>query len=89
MRSSAMCTADGDRARGIWVAIMLPNLTPRQRDVVRLLADGLSCPQIAKRLGIALNTVRVHVQNIANGIPGDLPALRRVKSKATELLNAA
>lgn len=64
-------------------------LTPRQREVVRLLADGYSCPEVARRLGIALNTVRVHVQNIANGIPGDLPALRRVKAKAAELLNAA
>lgn len=64
-------------------------LTPRQRRVVELLADGLSCPQVARKLGIALPTVRAHVQNIARGLPGDLPALRRVKLAAQKLLEAA
>jgi DNA-binding NarL/FixJ family response regulator len=64
-------------------------LTSRQRDVVALLDAGLSCPQIARRLGIALNTVRAHVRVIAAQVPGELPALRRVKAKAKQLLEAA
>lgn len=63
-------------------------LTPRQRRVVELLADGLSCPQVARKLGIALPTVRAHVRSIAAHVPGDLPALRRVRLKARELLAA-
>jgi DNA-binding CsgD family transcriptional regulator len=64
-------------------------LTPRQRTIMQLLAEGLSCPQIGRRLGIALPTVRQHVRDIAARIPGELPALRRVRAKAKELLEAA
>lgn len=63
-------------------------LTPRQRRVVELLADGLSCPQIARKLGIALPTVRQHVRDIAARLPGDQPALRRIRARASELLVA-
>ena len=63
-------------------------LTNRQRQVVRLLADGLSCPEVARRLTIKLPTVRQHVRDIAARLPGDLPALRRVRQCARELLVA-
>lgn len=63
-------------------------LTPRQRDVVRLLADGLSCPQVARRLGIALPTVRTHVRDIARGISGKQPPIRRIVENAQKLLVA-
>ena len=39
-------------------------LTPRELDILRLLAEGLSNQVIAERLGITRNTVRNHVQNI-------------------------
>ncbi len=39
-------------------------LTPRQRMVVELLAEGLSTVAIAKVLGIRLVTVRNHIQHI-------------------------
>ena len=39
-------------------------LTPRQREVLWLLADGRSTAQIAEQLSISVNTVRNHEQNI-------------------------
>lgn len=39
-------------------------LTPRQREVLRLLADGIPAKVIAQRLGIAEVTVRNHIQAI-------------------------
>jgi DNA-binding CsgD family transcriptional regulator len=38
-------------------------LTPREREVFQLLAEGLSAPQIADRLCLSPLTVRTHVQN--------------------------
>ena len=39
-------------------------LTPRELEVLRALADGLSTPEICQRLFIAPNTLRTHVQNV-------------------------
>ena len=39
-------------------------LTPRELDVLRVLSEGLSTPEICERLFIAPNTLRTHVQNI-------------------------
>ena len=38
-------------------------LTPREVDVLRLLASGCSCCQAATRLGISPHTVVTHVKN--------------------------
>lgn len=40
------------------------SLSPREVEVLQLLADGYGYEQIAARLGIALSTVRSHVQNV-------------------------
>ncbi|HWC32186.1 MAG TPA: response regulator transcription factor, partial [Actinomycetota bacterium] len=40
------------------------DLTPREHDVLRLLADGVSNAEIASRLGLSLNTVRNYIQTI-------------------------
>lgn len=42
----------------------LAALTPRQRDIARLLADGLTNKQIAGRLGLSSGTVRTHLQRM-------------------------
>jgi len=41
-----------------------PRLTPRQKDLLRLLAAGHTNSQIARHLGIAEGTVRTHLENI-------------------------
>lgn len=38
-------------------------LTPRETDVVRLLASGLSYARIGERLGVSPHTVTSHIRN--------------------------
>jgi DNA-binding CsgD family transcriptional regulator len=42
----------------------VPQLTPRQWELLRLLAAGHTNTQIARRLGISEGTVRTHLENI-------------------------
>ena len=39
-------------------------LSGREREVLLLLADGLTGPEIAERLRISTETVRTHLQNV-------------------------
>jgi len=41
---------------------VLDELTPRQLEVLRLLAEGLDTPEIARRLGVAEETARNHIR---------------------------
>jgi len=45
---------------------VFPELTNREREILELIAQGLSNPEIAEALGISLKTVRNHVSNIFN-----------------------
>jgi PAS domain S-box-containing protein len=40
-----------------------PALSPRQRDVIELVAEGLTSNAIAERLGVSPETVRTHLRN--------------------------
>ncbi|MFV2172545.1 response regulator [Actinomadura sp. LOL_016] len=42
----------------------LPELTPREREVLQCMVDGLGRAEIAGRLGLSANTVRTHTQNL-------------------------
>ena len=46
------------------IAIILTQLTPREREVAGLLAKGLPYVQIGKRLDISPHTVHFHVSNL-------------------------
>jgi DNA-binding CsgD family transcriptional regulator len=54
-------------------------LTPRQHDLLRLLAAGHTNSQIARRLGISEGTVRTHLENIYHrlGVPSRTGAVTR------------
>ena len=43
---------------------LIEPLTPREREVLRLIAAGRSNPEIAEELVIAVTTVKTHVKNI-------------------------
>ena len=51
------------RTRGTQVAPRALPLTPRQREVVTLIATGAADKEIARRLGIATGTAQKHVTN--------------------------
>jgi DNA-binding NarL/FixJ family response regulator len=57
MRYLAEATPSADRAA-------FPELTDREREVLYLLAQGLSNQAVAERMGISLKTARNHVSNI-------------------------
>lgn len=42
------------------IDVSTPELTSRQRDVVRLIAEGLSTKEVAFRLGLSVKTVETH-----------------------------
>jgi NarL family two-component system response regulator LiaR len=47
-----------------WLPEPCPQLTPREQEVLDLLAEGLSNKEIAERLVISVKTVKTHVSNI-------------------------
>jgi two-component system nitrate/nitrite response regulator NarL len=59
----------------------LPALTPREREVLRLLADGLSNEEIGKALFISPETVRTHVRKAMEKLDADT----RTEAVATAL----
>lgn len=65
---------DGDRPLG-----PLDLLTPRQREVLKLVAEGYTSREIAGKLGIAVRTVEAHRTHIMRRLGVDnLPGLVRV-----------
>ena len=53
-------------------------LTPRERQVARLIAEGNTAPEIGAELGIAETTVRGYIQQIARVVTGRGPPMRRI-----------
>ncbi len=50
------------RARGFAAADDAPLLTPREREILGLLGEGLSNKAMARRLGISVHTVKFHLE---------------------------
>jgi DNA-binding NarL/FixJ family response regulator len=59
----------------------IPALTQREREVLRLLADGHANEAIASRLGISTETVRTHVRKAMAKLDADT----RTQAVATAL----
>lgn len=51
-----------------------PHLTPREREVLGLLAEGLSSGQIGERLGMGVRTVETHRTHLRRKLQLDSPA---------------
>ncbi len=51
-------------SKGRPLALDSVRMTPRERDVINLIAEGMSNKEIAKALHIATHTVKSHVRNI-------------------------
>ncbi len=64
------------------VPVVAPALTERELEVLRLLAQGLSNPEIAARLVLSSHTVHRHVSNILGKL--DLPSRAAAAAYAAE-----
>ncbi len=59
-------------------AMSLPTLTPREREMVQLLSEGLSTARIADRLHVSVKTVATHRENVMHKLQiGSLAELTR------------
>jgi DNA-binding CsgD family transcriptional regulator len=63
-------------------------LTPREIDVARLVAEGLSYAEIGMTLGISPRTVETHVHRAASKLPGASQPYRKLAFYALRSLAA-
>ena len=75
----------GERRRG--EAPLVEPLTPRELEVLALLADGLSNRRIAKRLEISEHTVKFHVNALLLKLDADTRTAAVVKAARLGLLH--
>lgn len=55
-----------------------PILSPRQREIIRLLARGYTRREVAEVLEISFSTVRAHIEEAGRRVPGSAPLRRRL-----------
>jgi DNA-binding NarL/FixJ family response regulator len=59
----------------------IPHLSPREREVLHLMAEGFTAEAVGERLGVSVETVRTHVRNVVR----KLQARNRVHAIALAL----
>lgn len=77
LRDAVLQTADGERVVSPTIAMQLAGawrneptdasasaLTPREIEVLQLLAEGMTNQQVGSRLGLSARTIKTHVQNL-------------------------
>lgn len=63
------------------------SLSPREREVLQLMAEGVATRQIAARLGISYSTVRTHVRSISSKLGSKSMLHTVVTARELELVN--
>ena len=66
------------------VEAQLERLTPREKEVLRLMAEGTSSRDIASQLGISYTTVRTHIRSLGSklGVHSKLEAIVKARELA-------
>jgi two-component system response regulator DevR len=66
------------------VESQLERLTPREKEVLRMMAEGTSSREIASRLGISYTTVRTHIRSLGSklGVHSKLEAIVKARELA-------
>lgn len=66
------------------VEAQLERLTPREKEVLRMMAEGTSSREIAGRLGISYTTVRTHIRSLGSklGVHSKLEAIVKARELA-------
>jgi len=62
----------------------LESLTPREKEVLRLMAEGAPSRDIAAKLGISYTTVRTHIRSLGSklGVHSKLEAIVKARELA-------
>ncbi len=62
----------------------LERLTPREKEVLRMMAEGTASRDIAKKLGISYTTVRTHIRSLGSklGVHSKLEAIVKARELA-------
>ena len=66
------------------IETQLERLTPREKEVLRMMAEGTSSRDIAKKLGISYTTVRTHIRSLGSklGVHSKLEAIVKARELA-------
>jgi RNA polymerase sigma factor (sigma-70 family) len=66
------------------IEAQLERLTPREKEVLRMMAEGTSSREIATRLGISYTTVRTHIRSLGSklGVHSKLEAIVKARELA-------
>jgi RNA polymerase sigma factor (sigma-70 family) len=69
------------------IEAQLDRLTPREREVLRLMAEGLPSRQVASEMGISYTTVRTHIRSLGSKLAVHSKLEAVVKARELGLIN--